>query len=324
MITETTNLPAYADLPVKPDVPTGSAWGLFGDDDQLGCLNLLTPERVLAAAKLVRKGAVFPLNLRIDQPDPPLFGRGAPNVHLLEMGEGIARDDYVDNFYPQASSQWDGFRHITHPRDGFYNGVTAKEVIPGGGKLGIENMALRGVVGRGVLLDVARHLELAGQPLDYTSNALITKELLSNCADAQGVSIQIGDILIIRTGWLNWYLNEATAEQKKVMAGDAMTQLKFPGIGPDEDMAAYLWDLHLAAVAADNPALEAWPPGPDTGGFLHFRLIPLLGMNIGEFWYLEELAADCAADGVYEFMLTSAPLNIPGGVGSPPNALAIK
>ena len=185
-------------------------------------------------------------------------------------------------------------------------------------------MAERGIAGRGVLLDVARHLEQAARPLDYTTNALITKDVLSASADAQGVSIQTGDVLVIRTGWLNWYLNEATAAQKQEIAGDPMTNLRFPGIGPDEEMASYLWDLHIAAVAADNPALEAWPPGPDSGGFLHFRLIPLLGMNIGEFWYLEELAADCAADGVYEFMLTSAPLNIPGGVGSPPNALAIK
>jgi kynurenine formamidase len=129
---------------------------------------------------------------------------------------------------------------------------------------------------------------------------------------------------MIRTGWLNWYLNEATADQKQEMAGEAMLQLKAPGIGPDEEMAAYLWDLHIAAVGADNPSLEAWPPGPDSGGFLHFRQIPLFGMPIGELWYLEDLAADCAVDSVYEFMLTSAPLNVPGGVGSPPNALAIK
>lgn len=318
------HLPSYSELPAKEGAPEGSAWGLFGDDDQLGCLNLLTPERVVAAAKLVRKGVVFPLNLRIDEPNPPLFGRGAPSVHLLEMGEGIARDDYIDNFYPQASSQWDGFRHIRHPRDGFYNSVSADEVVPGTGKLGIENMAQRGIAGRGVLLDVARHLEKAGHPLDYTLNTLITKDMLSQCAKSQSVAVETGDVLIIRTGWLGWYLNEATVEQKQEMAGEAMTQLRFPGLGPDEEMAAYLWDLHIAAIAADNPALEAWPPGPDSGGFLHFRLIPLLGMNIGEFWYLEELAADCAADGVYEFMFTTAPMHIRGGVGSPPNALAIK
>lgn len=318
------SLPSYADLPVKDGAPAGSAWGVFGDDDQLGCLNLLTPERVAAAAKLVRKGAIFPLNLRIDEPNPPLFGRGAPRIHLEEIGGGVARDDYLDNFWPQASSQWDSLRHILHPRDGFYNGVKAEEVVAGGGKLGIENMANRGIAGRGVLLDVARHLEKTGRSLDYTTSTVITKDVLAGCAQAQGVSVHQGDILTIRTGWLNWYLNEATAQQKTEMAGDAMTHLRFPGIGPDEEMAAYLWDLHIAAIAADNPALEAWPPGPDSGGFLHFRLIPLLGMNIGEFWYLEELAADCAADGVYEFMLPSAPLNVPGGVGSPPNALAIK
>jgi kynurenine formamidase len=322
MTIEVKNLPGYADLPVKPGAPEGSAWGLFGDDDQLGCLNLLTPERVVAAAKLVRKGVLFPLNLRIDEPNPPLFGRGAPRVEFV-TGE-VHRDDYIDNFWPQASSQWDSLRHILHPREGFYNGVKAEEVVPVGGKLGIENMARRGIAGRGVLLDVARHLADSGSPLDYTTNALITKDMLSACADAQGVGIQTGDILVIRTGWLNWYLNEATAAQKQEIAGDPMTHLRFPGIGPEEEMASYLWDLHIAAVAADNPALEAWPPGPESGGFLHFRLIPLLGMNIGELWYLEELAADCAQDGVYEFMLTSAPLNIPGGVGSPPNALAIK
>ena len=202
--------------------------------------------------------------------------------------------------------------------------MKAREVTPGGGKLGIENIARRGIAGRGVLLDVARLLESAGRPIDYTTAAVITKDVLSDCAEQQGVTIETGDILIIRTGWLAWYLNEATAEQKQEMSGEAMVHLRAPGIGPDEEMAAYLWDLHIAAVAGDNPSLEAWPPGPESGGFLHFRLIPLLGMNIGELWYLEDLAADCAQDGVYEFMFTSAPLNVLGGVGSPPNALGIK
>ena len=128
MATQTENLPSYADLPVKPGAPAGSAWGLFGDDDQLGCLNLLTPERVIAAARLVRKGAVFPLNLSIDRPDPPLFGRGAARVEFV-TGE-VHRDDYLDNFWPQASSQWDSLRHILHPPDGFYNGVKDDEVVP--------------------------------------------------------------------------------------------------------------------------------------------------------------------------------------------------
>lgn len=322
------NLPSYKDLPVKPGAPAGSAWGLFGDDDQLGTLNLLTPERVAAAAKLVRKGTVFPLNLPLNQPDPPLFGRGAVKVTLLEGASG--RDDYLDNFYPQASSQWDSLRHIMHPREGFYNGVRREEIVSGGGRLGIENMAQRGIAGRGVLLDVAQYLKGRGEAIDYTTSAVIDRRTLEACRAYQGVEIQTGDILLIRTGWLRWYANEASPDQKRTMAGDAMTQLRAAGLGTDEEMAEYLWDLHIAAVAADNPALEAWPPGADPDGpsgrrsFLHFRLIPLLGMPIGELWWLDGLAEDCAADGVYEFFFTSAPLNVPGGVGSPPNALAIK
>ncbi|MCI0814833.1 MAG: cyclase family protein, partial [Chloroflexi bacterium] len=160
-------LPSYDELPVKEGAPPQSAWGLWGDDDELGCLNLLTPERVAAAAGLVRKGAVFPLNLRIDRPDPPLYGRG--RVRHTITGEGSdSRDDHLDSFWPQASSQWDGLRHIRHPEYGFYNGVRDDEIVAGdGGKLGIEKMARRGIAGRGVLLDVARHFAAQRRRLDY-------------------------------------------------------------------------------------------------------------------------------------------------------------
>lgn len=304
------------DLPRFAELPNGRAWGLWGDDDQLGTLNLLTPDRVAAAAKLVRKGVSFGLNWRIDRPNPPMFNRGAPSVHMLVGPRG--RDDYIDNFYPQASSQWDSLRHILHPEDGFYNGVTADEVIEGGGKLGIENFATRGIAGRGVLLDVARFITKRGGGLDYTSDEFIDAVTLDETAAKQGVALEVGDILLIRTGWMGWYIDEATDEQKQWLASDGR---RAPGLGPPDAMAEYLWDLHIAAIAADNPALEAWPP---TAGFMHFHLIPHFGMPIGELWYLEDLADDCAADGIYEFFFTSAPLNVPGGVGSPPNALAIK
>jgi len=319
------NLPSYDQLPVKEGAPQGSAWGLFGDDDQLGTINLLTPERVMEAARLVRKGAVFPLNLRIDQPNPPMFGRRAPEHHLLEIGGGIARDDYLDNFWPQASSQWDALRHVRHPQDGFYNGVKNEEVsLAEGSKLGIEHFARRGIVGRGVLLDLERHLRQQGTPLDPQSSTMIRKGTLDACAAAQGVEIEAGDILILRTGWLRWYLEEATPEERQKISGvPAAGAFRAPGIGPADEIAEYLWNLHVAAVAADNPGVEPTPPHPGAG-FMHFRLIPHLGIPMGELWYLEEMAADCAQDGIYEFMFTSAPLNVPGGAGSPPNALAIK
>lgn len=325
MAIDLNDLPSYDQLPVKEGAPKGSAWGLFGDDDQLGCLNLITPEKVVEAAKLVGKGAVFPLNLRIDQPSPPMYGRGALKHHLLEIGGGVARDDYLDSFWLQASSQWDGFRHIRHPRDGFYNGVKDEEIVTGDqGRLGIEQFARKGIATRGVLLDVDRFLREQRAPLDMETSALITRDQLQACMGWEKAQVKPGDILLVRTGWLRWYLEEATAEQRERMGGDAMAgALVYPGLGPADEMVEYLWNLHVAAVAADNPGLDAWPPTPERG-WMHFHLLPLLGMPIGELWYLEELAADCAQDGVYEFMLTSAPLNLPGGVGSPPNALAIK
>src|SRR3990172_10659154 len=189
-MTDLNKLPSYDQLPVKAGAPEGSAWGLFGDDDQLGCLNLLTPERAVAAARLVRKGAVFPLNLRIDEPNPPLYGRRAPPHHLIEEGGGVARDDYLDNFWPQASSQWDSLRHIRHPRDGFYNGVKDEQIsLDEGSKLGMENFARCGIVGRGVLLDVERYLQRQGTPLDPPSSTVIRPGALADCPRAHHLDL---------------------------------------------------------------------------------------------------------------------------------------
>jgi len=312
--------PSFRNLPATPSAPAGSAWGLWGPDDQLGTLNLLTPGRTVAAAGLVRKGAVFPLNLPVNEPDPPLYGRGA--VRQTVVGEGTnGRDDYLDNFWPQASSQWDSLRHIRHPDDGWYNGVPDAEIVGGGGKLGIETIARKGIAGRGVLLDVEAYLRSQDRPLDCTTSTLITVDDLEGCLKAQGVTIEEGDVLLVHTGWLRWY-GTTTPMAREALADRA--QLRAPGLGPALEMAEYLWDLHIAAIASDNPALEAWPPDPATGGFMHWKLIPHFGMPIGELWWLADLSNDCATDGNYEFFFTSAPLNVPGGVGSPPNALAIK
>jgi kynurenine formamidase len=309
-------LPSFGELPVKEGAPGHSAWGVWGDDDQLGCLNWITPERIAGAARLATKGAVFPLNLRVDRPDPPLYGRGAVRQTIVGEG-GNGRDDWLDNFWPQASSQWDSLRHIRHPEHGWYNGVTDAEIVSGGGKLGIENFARRGIVGRGVLLDVARY-----RAVDAAERDVITVDDLEECRKKQGTTIETGDIVLVRTGWLSWY--ETTSQEVRERMADR-AQLKAPGLGPPREMAEYLWDLHIAAIAGDNPALEAWPPASrEAEGFMHFFLIPLFGMPIGELWWLDDLAADCVADGRYEFLFTSAPMNVVGGVGSPPNALAVK
>lgn len=317
-------IPTYREL-LSTGQPHGSAWGVFGADDQMGSLNHITPAQVVRAGTLVRKGAIFPLNLPLDQPQPQLYGRGSPEHHLLAGSSPIVRDDFIDNFWLQASTQWDSLRHIRHPQDGFYNGVPDDAIISGeGGKLGIEQVARRGIVARGVLLDIERHLVAAGGSIDQASSFLITPQLLQECADRQGVALEAGDLLLVHTGWLRWWQEEATDEWKTEVSGKASAaKLKAPGLGPAEAMTEFLWDHRIAAVASDNPALEAWPPKPENG-FLHPKLLSHLGMLIGELWHLDDLAADCAQDNVYEFMLTSSPLNLPGGVGSPANALAIK
>jgi kynurenine formamidase len=313
-------LPAYAELPVKAGAPPGSAWGLFGDADQVGLVNLMTPAKAVEAARLVRRGVTFALNWEFELPRPPLYGRGAFR-HTI-TGRGAGRDDVIDNFFPQASSQWDGLTHVGHPVYGFYNGVQEADITGRPGtRNGIEHWARRGMVTRGVLLDVARHAAASGQPFAPNETFRIPVALLEATRQAQAVEVRPGDVLLIRTGWIAWYLGTDEAERRRI---SFTPNLRAAGIAAAQDMAAYLWDLHIAAIAADCPALEAWPPDLQGDGFLHHTLIALFGMPIGELWYLEDLAADCAADGVYEFMFTSAPLNILGGVGSPPNALAIK
>jgi hypothetical protein len=165
---------------------------------------------VAEAARLVRKGAVFPLNQRIDRPDPPLYGRGRVKQTIVGEG-GNGRDDYLDNFWPQAASQWDSLRHIRHPEHGWYNGVRDEQIVAGdGGKLGIDVFARRGIVGRGVLLDVGSYLRAQGRPLDQTSSTLITLGDVEACRKSQGTDVRTGDILLVRTGWLSWYLTETT------------------------------------------------------------------------------------------------------------------
>lgn len=330
------DLPSYRDLPVRDGAPPGSSWGVWGDDDQLGCLNLLNDERTLAAVRLVRRGAVFPLGLPLDEPKPHMVWRTNPVHHILHVGHEtrgfqpggeddpsgglMDRDDYIDGLWLQGSSQWDGFTHIRHPEFGNYNGVPDRDIHGGPGtKLGVDQWAQRGIVGRGVLLDVKRYLEKIGTPYDAASAYQISPEELSATADDQGVSIETGDILLIHTGHLQRYLDSDLEERARMWAPESQTA---PGLEVTERTIEYLWDHHVAAVAADTVGVEA--ASPTLGFALHPRFLTLIGMPLGEYWTLDALARDCADDGRYEFLLVSVPLNISGGVGTPPQAVALK
>jgi kynurenine formamidase len=317
-------LPRYDELPVFEKTGERYAWGAFGPDDQLGTVNLLTPERVLAAARLVRTGRVINLSLPLDTPSTLYDGETRSGYkHRMTTNRG-GRDDMLDNFAMQGSTQWDGLRHVRYREFGYWGGLQDEDV-DGRGLLGIEHWARHGIVGRGVLIDAVRHYERLGRPLDATVRTPIGPADIEACAAAQGVALAEGDILLLRTGWLRWYQSLTPAEQEglrgRLNPGEG--GLDMPGLDPSAATAAWLWDRRVAAIAADNPALEALRVDAAVG-FQHRRLIALQGMAIGELWDLEALAADCAADGVYEFMLVSAPLYVPGAVGSPANAYAIK
>lgn len=302
------DLPSYAELPVRPGAPAGSSWGLWGDDDRLGALNLLTPERARRGAECVLTGIVHPLDLDLRLPDPPLFGR--PALHLESVNRGVANDDVLHGFNTQSSTQWDGFRHFGAP-EGFYNGLA-------GDQHGVLHWAEHGLAGRGVLVDVDRWRRAQGRPIQQGEREPITVEDLTGCLRAQGTALETGDVLLLRTGWLTWYL--ALDRDQRPGHGDATPTN--PGLVASTEMAAFLWDSHVAAVAADNPALEMWPPRRDA--MLHPHLLGLLGIPIGELFALDDLAEDCAAAGSFDMLVTSAPLHLPGGAASPPNMLAVR
>jgi kynurenine formamidase len=317
-------LPRYDELPPAPKGGR-SGWGIFGSHDSVGLLNLQTAESVLAAAHLVRKGAVFPLDAAIDGIDPPVDpGRGLPRHRLLHQAEAGLEwlDDVYDNFYPQCSSQWDSLAHIAYSRGVFYNGATDEDVLTGKRNT-IDYWAHKGIVGRAVILDVERTLSANGGGYSPDGSAAFSVADLERARVAAGITYSPGCIVLLRTGFVGWYQS-----QPRVVRNGVAQDLKAPGIEHTEDMARYLWDNQVMAIAADTYAVEVWPA--DFGreafpfGFLHRVLIGQFGMALGELWRLDDLAEDCAQDGIYECLLTSAPMNAKGGVGSPPNALAIK
>jgi kynurenine formamidase len=233
-------------------------------------------------------------------------------------------DDMYNRFYPQASSQWDALCHVAHPEYGFYNNRRAEEFTgKEGTKNGIEHWARKGIVGRGILFDCERYFTDIGRDYDPAKTIDISVDDLEGMRESVGIEYEEGDILLLRTGWMSWYDN-SSLETRRTIAEDSLNLVKSPGLAGGDDMAEYLWDSRFAAVASDTSALEAWPHPWEVGKYLHFSALALLGMPIGEMWFLDELAKDCATDGSWTFLLVSAPLNKLGGVGSPPNAIAIK
>ena len=301
-----------------------SNWGRFGAGDELGTLNYITDEIRLAAARRVIEGRAISLALPIDEngpmvsPDAARAGRGNPVRTMLstghedppsvELGAGAGfADDQV--WMPlQSSTHWDALAHVHY--GGQLYGGTASSAVDGLGarRGGIEKGHDR-FVSRGVLLDLPRVLGLAMLPPGYAVKA----GDLEAAERAHGVRAAEGDVLILRTGLM--------ADRDRTGRWDAFLR---PQPGLHHETVLWLHERRVAAVAADNSRIEA---SDLIGGLrvpFHMLAIRDMGLHLGELWYLEELAAACAADGRYDFMLVAPPLPFTGGLGSPVNPLAIR
>lgn len=308
--------------------PTGpNNWGRWGEDDQRGTTNLLTPSRLVEAARLVRRGAVFSLALAITPEAPRFPSRAAPKHYFTQTGaDGVVgtplnvvmpgfvfNDDAID-MPLQGSTQWDGLGHV-NVEDAMYNGYWAGNITALGGAAtcGIEQQQ-SAMAGRGVLLDLPRFKGVERIP----EGTAITPDELDACAEAQGVEIRAGDMLLLRTGdLLRWWALESLDDKAAYFASS-------PGLS--RDCVPWLADKDVATVAADNVGVEVIPLEEPVERVypVHQACLVDLGLTLGEFWNLEELAADCAEDGVYEFLLVAPPMVIPGAVGSVVNPYAIK
>lgn len=326
-------LPTFDELPKYKNF-AGCAWGVWGPDDQLGTVNLLTDEVVQQAAAEIKTGRSVSLNWPINFPEKPMFGRKGPEVcALANHGADLPlRDDEI-HMNTQSGTQWDGMRHFgVLEHKVYYQGVSASDVPVGplhlpdpnmidpvNTNLGVQNWATHGICGRGVLLDLVRYYTKEGKPLPYdpwTTHGISVAELEA-VAEAQGVKFRAGDILLLRVGFIQKY-HQVTGEERDALPGRPET---FAGIEQSEDMKKFLWNNHFAAIASDQPALESWPAEVTT--YLHQTILGLWGMPLGEFFDLEKLSEVCAETGRYTFFFSSWPMHIIGGCASPPNAAAM-
>jgi len=291
---------------------TGRNWGRWGDDDERGTLNLLTPEAVLAATQVCRTGKVYSLALPIQREGVPIFDyRGAPqrlsltsntdNDRYEEFGapEGLGSNEDVLVLASHSITHMDALSHV-FAEGKMYNDFGAEEFTTAKGAQHLDVAQTASFAGRGVLLDLPRH-----QGVDWLEpGQVIDAAQLEACRDAQGSELRSGDILLVRTGWLDRF---ATGVE-----GYAQ-----PGLG--KDAVSFVDDHDISVVGADNAAIECIPF--DDGEFLsvHIELLVNRGVTLLEHLFLAELAAD----GCHEFLLTVGGLKVTGAAGSPINPIAI-
>jgi kynurenine formamidase len=303
-------------------------WGRWGPNDEIGTLNFTTPQNVVDAAKLVKKGKIISLALNFDQFGPqgaktpyPAMGRFNPVHTMTRTGtdaysgvldhRGIRGTDDIVTMPLQCGTQWDGLGHVFF-RDWMWNGYDCREVTSAGAqKAGIEKTKNK-MTGRGIFLDIPKV-----KGVKYLDDGYpITCDDLDEACEKLGVEVCEGDFVVLRTGQMERCLEAKSWDG--YAGGDApgaafetidwLHRNKVAGVGSDT------WGFEVRPCETDENINQPW----------HWIAIPILGLTIGEIWYLKELAEDCAADGVYEFLFCAPAIPITGAVGSPVNPLVIK
>ncbi|GAB3618346.1 cyclase family protein [Okibacterium endophyticum] len=303
-----------------------SNWGRWGSGDEVGALNFLTQDEVRRGTAAVRSGKTFTLGVPIAHPDgDPIWPgrRTAQRFNIRDRGDFLAGHgiDYAGGLqdaddmiimYLQGSTQYDALGHVWYG-DHIWNGYPAEETAGSLHKASVFPLAQRGIVGHAVLIDMARH---RGKEVLARGETFTHKDLL-DAAAAQGTEIRKHDILIIRTGWIGSYYKQTEAEFYR--------DFLEPGLTYSPDLLHWFHEMEIPNLATDTFANEV-TVDPESGVVLplHVALMRNMGITLAEILLLDELAADCAADGQWDFLYTAGPLKVYGGTGAPVNPIAIK
>jgi len=321
-MTDTTQTPPdMTDL--LADAP--SNWGKWGPDDEVGALNYLTAEEVMWGVAHIKQGSVFTLQRLIGDPkgDPVWPGRTpAERTQILDEATWDSADapqfpgglHYADDkisAFLQGSTQYDALGHVWYGGK-IWNGYDARTTIGGLDRASVQPIAERGIVGRGVLLDMARH---RGKDTMDTAETFTHTDLLE-CAAAQGVTITPRDVLIIRTNYLQQFFEK----------GDAFYEgFCEPGLTYSPELVRWFQDMEIPNLVTDTIANEVTTdPVSGVALPLHCALMRNLGVTLTEICDLERLAESCAQDKQYAFLYVAAPLKVAKGSGSPVNPVVIK
>lgn len=293
-------------------------WGRWGDDDQLGTLNFVTAAKRLQAAQSVKNGKIFDLGVAFDKNGPWLAGGFRPNpqhiMTLLPSDTAFTKDGQIsaDDMIImglQSSTQWDGLAHVGYGGQ-FYNGVPSSAVnnFQGCSKNGIEHV-IPSLNSRGVLLDVARAKGVDRLEGSYQ----ITGEDLEAAEERQGLRVESGDIVLIRTGWHQYFLE---GDREKYMS---------PPPGPGIKACRWFYDREVAAMTIDQWAGECFPASVEGASIpFHQVVIRDMGLTIGEIFDFEELAKDCEADKVYVGFFLGGGLRVTNAAGCPTTPMFVK